>query len=143
MKTLMLTALCALMYATSFAAKPIFRIHRENKGWFGYRYVHFELVTDQVTNEQGWVGDCHNPGRDACRVGVAQITSNNDQAEINAVNELLRIADGAIDNKDFSGTETLRVKVEGETLVRLYRVIWNTDDYGDGTILVEREDGNF
>lgn len=143
MKTLMLTALCAVMYATSFAAKPIFSVTRSNKGWFGYRYVNWQLQTNTNTGEQGWVGTCQDPGRDDCRVGNAQVTSNNDPTEINAVNHLLKIADGAIDKKDFSGNETYRVKVEGESFVRLYRVIWNTDDFGDGTITVEREDGDF
>lgn len=89
------------------------------------------------SGDEGWVGECSSPGRDECRVGVAGFQ---DQNEVNAVNKLLEIADKAIDSRNFNGTETLRISVEGETTDRVYRVIWSTNQDGDGTINIERDD---
>ena len=109
---------------------------RKDKGWFGYKYVHFHLVVNS-SGDEGWVGECSSPGRDECRVGVAGIQ---DQNEVNAVNALIQFADKAIDSRNFSGTEAMRISVEGESTDRIYRVIWNTNEDGDGTINIERDE---
>lgn len=135
-------SLLAIILLSTFikAAIPIASIERHGKGRFGYNYVHFELVTLN-SGGQAYVGQCKDPGRERCVVGHPNIGSN-DPNDLYATDYLIDIADKAIDSEDFSGTETYQVQVSGENFIRVYTVIWSTDNRGDGTIDITRENIN-
>ncbi len=129
-----------LFISLSSFAYQVITVEKSDKGIFGYDYVEFHLVTilNGAGNEQtGYQGTCHSPGLIRCRPPMHFISDESEQA---AVHRLLDIAEDEIDAKNFNGESIMRIQVVGEETVRLYTVIWNCDEKGNGTISIDRQD---
>lgn len=143
MKKLILLSLSIFVYFNVSSATiefpinlPIVDLHTHDRGLFGYRTTDWEVVSLGGNNNYGWKGSCHDPGLSRCRPPQSGVF---DATEIDAIYRCLDIADSEIASKNFNGTDQIRIQVQGEAFERLYIVQWNTNEKGDGSIKVFRE----
>jgi len=133
--TLFLNAYC-LTAGSSLLGLPIVDLHTHDRGFFGYKTTDWEVVSVGGSNNLGWKGSCHDPGLSRCRPPQSAIS---DATEVEAINRCLGMAENEISSKNFNGSDQIRIQVDGEDFVRLYIVQWTTDEKGDGSIKIFRE----
>jgi hypothetical protein len=113
--------------SSSFSTQPICSVKKVNGGKYGYNIVNW--VTQVIDGQACWVGECHYPGREACRPphnGVGGNSWNGDSTDQTMVFVLLDLQDDEWHDGRLEGTITHVVNVEGENNPRIYRVVWHT-----------------
>ncbi len=150
-KTIKAILMAIILFASLQAeATKIKVISREaiNGGFFGYDYVHAEMTTYTTEHEGktythlGYEVTCAKPGFTLCpKLGAeyrpAQPTDNWDNTQILKADELMTYALQKIAQGDVSGTHAITVHVAGESVKRVYEVVWNSNA---GKIEITRED---
>ncbi len=138
-KLCLLFAVLVLVSFTSKAAN-IISLTKGGKGLFGYADVSWHMGQIAGTSQQGWIGVCTGAGLIGCH--PPGIHPGIDANDYETVKNLIDFAEDEIASSNFSGSSQMTIQVASELIERVYTVTWDCDAKGDGTISIDRTDGN-